>query len=41
MDEAIQVVIEIGKGGDHNPAELSGNTDDSAVTLATSAPPKQ
>jgi len=39
MDEAIQVVIEIGQGGDHNPAKTGGNTADSAVTAATSTPP--
>lgn len=39
MDEAIQVVIEIGQGGDHNPAEISGHIADSSVTPATSAPP--
>lgn len=41
IDEAIQVVIEIGQGGDHNPAEISGHIADSSVTPATSAPPKQ
>lgn len=39
MDEAIQVVIEIGQGGDHSPAETSGHLADSTVTPATSAPP--
>lgn len=41
MNEAIQVVIEIYKGGDHSPAETSGHIADSAVTAATSKPPKQ
>lgn len=41
MDEAIQVVIEIGQGGMNCPAEPGGHNADLAVTPATSCSPKQ